>query len=339
MDGLDILDPRALEGGVRAVIDRSHNLSQEERGEAVAEHISELFDRVTARCEGYLLGSQIFEPRDGSGWFNALSLGNWLMVADQCGVPYIAARFLAMPPTTSVFALLQGMDLLPAQQEAVEPFLEALQALTPGEMLRFDMCAAAAIKAGLSDGAGVQPGWHTRPDGFKLPDVDGRLIYALMNYTFEHVPVFARPIERLRMVDGDMPEHPFGRWPREWRVFVTNGEITGVSNYYLQAPAWASEAAKAMEAVALARRMVEALEAVKAWPHHPRYEGVFNVESVTCSLDFAEREDGTLVLMEGGPGHIYSPAWGAHPCCFTPGKPLAGIALSLGSAPLPMEAA
>lgn len=334
--GLDILDPATFEAGVREVADRTHNLPPEMRQEAIGDFISEMFDGATAKCAGYLCGSQIFE-REGLGetdaYFNGISLGNWLTVAAQAGVPFIPARLLTSARTTVIFAGLQGIKQPEPQQAEFDAFHADLQRIEPGEMLRFDMCAAATVKAGLSDGQGVRSGWYEH-ELTKYPDVDGRIVHALLNYTFEYLPVFARPIIPLRMVDGDAPDCPFGRWPREWRVYITEGKVTGVSNYYVQAPAKPAEAHNAARAADLALAIVEVLTVAKSWPHHPRLEGVFNTESVSCSLDFAETADGQLVLVEGGPPHIFSPPWGAHPCCFAPGQPLKGVALALGSPPI-----
>jgi hypothetical protein len=336
---MDILDPAAFEAGIRAVVARSHNLPPEMRQEVVGEFISEVFDTATEKCGQYLCGSQIFE-REGfgktDGYFNGISLGNWLTVAARAGVPFIPARLLASASPTVIYAGVQGIKMHEPQQSEFDAFMADLQWIKPGEMLRFDMCAAATIKARLSDGGPIQSGWFEE-DLVKYPDVDGRIIHALLNYTFEYLPVFARPIIPLRMVEGDAPDHPLGRWPREWRVFVNEGRVTGVSNYYLQAPAKASESAAAAKAAELAQAMIGALIEAKSWPHHPRMEGVFNTEAVSCSLDFAEGPGGELVLVEGGPPHIFSPPWGAHPCCFTPGAPLEGIALALGHTPIPAK--
>ncbi len=306
--------------------------------EAVGQFVSDAFDEATAKCHAYLIGNQILgrpDAGDADGWFNTVSLGNWLMVAEAAGVPYIPARFLCSVPTTTLYSLLSGLPIPEPLQGHADALTDALHTLETGEMLRFDMCAAASVKGRLSDGCGVGSGWHVH-DGVRYPDVDGRLVHAILNYTFDSLPIFARPIEKLRMVEGDVPDFPAGRWPREWRVFIHGGEVVAVSNYYLQAPARPGEAEKAREAVTLAERVLTVLTTAKSWPHHPRYEGVFNTESVSCTLDFAEREDGSLVLVEGGPAHIFSPPWGAHPCCFTPGQPIEGIALALGAAPLPL---
>jgi len=329
---VDILDPKAFERGIEEVRARSHNLPPEMFKDAVGQYVSDVFDAATEKCHRYLIGNQILDRPDvgTDGWFNAMSLGNWLMVADAVGVPYIPARYLYSAPTLAIYAALCGIPVAADQQASIDGMWDALQTLGPHEMLRFDMCAAGSVKAGLSDGQGIQSGWH-EADGFKCPDVDGRIVHALLNYTFESLPIFARPMVPLRMVEGDVADAPAGRWPREWRVFVQAGKVCAVSNYYLQAPAAHSEAVRAREAVALATRIVGRLAEAKSWPHHPRYEGVFPTETVTCSLDFAETEDGGLLLIEGGPGHILSPPWGAHPCCFTPGAPLEGIALALGS--------
>lgn len=122
-----------------------------------------------------------------------------------------------------------------------------------------------------------------------------------------------------------------GKWPAEWRVFIRNGEVTGVANYY----GWTGEGATpenawmAIEAAALAQRMVDRMEQMGLL-------GVFmdtelfrdNIEEHDdvriafkdidpslnhATLDFIETTEG-LKLLEGGPGHL--PGGGAHPCAF-----------------------
>ena len=122
-----------------------------------------------------------------------------------------------------------------------------------------------------------------------------------------------------------------GRWPSEWRVFVKNGQVTGVANYY----GWTGQGATpenawhAIEAAAMAQQIADKgtelglsgryMPHVAIWNStydHPQVKA-FKTEwpegGLHCTLDFYEGEDG-MVLLEGGPGHM--PNGGAHPCAF-----------------------
>jgi hypothetical protein len=147
-----------------------------------------------------------------------------------------------------------------------------------------------------------------------------------------------------------------GRWPMEWRVFIEDGIITGVASYY----PWVGEAtpenaAKALEAVALAERMADVMAELQLAPRlmdaeilrwksgkksaeSARTAGIlerFPRDGINCTLDFIETVDG-MMLLEGGPAHM--PIGGGHPCAFaghqvSPSKGLGakceGVALKL----------
>lgn len=160
----------------------------------------------------------------------------------------------------------------------------------------------------------------------------------------------ARPwVRAARRLDGPDPHRhgtPFagkGSWPAEWRVFVRNGEVTGVACYYgwvgEASPIHAQRALLAAEAgrkiVAQAKAMglnarVIPLEMLRAQVAQADEAGQpispvlldemarWPQDGLHCSLDFIETEDerGNCVMtfLEGGPAH--SPAGGGHPCAF-----------------------
>jgi len=129
-----------------------------------------------------------------------------------------------------------------------------------------------------------------------------------------------------------------GIWPCEWRVFVENGEVTGVSTYY----AWTGEAnaenaEAALQAVAMARQIIKEAKAIGAIPRNIDVELIrdgkiaqdeegkkalarFPRDGISCTLDFMETDQG-MMLLEGGPG--CTPFGGGHPCGFAGvgGKP------------------
>ncbi|MCE6958077.1 hypothetical protein LAZ40_03275 [Cereibacter sphaeroides] len=122
-----------------------------------------------------------------------------------------------------------------------------------------------------------------------------------------------------------------GRWPAEWRVFVRNGSVTGVANYY----GWTGEGAtpenawNALEAAGLGQRIADhavgrGVVGVFMDQHFLRQraetdpqaaaalEG-WDAEGFHATIDFIETQDG-LKLLEGGPAH--APGGGGHPCAF-----------------------
>src|SRR3546814_3569131 len=62
-----------------------------------------------------------------------------------------------------------------------------------------------------------------------------------------------------------------GTWPREWRAFIMDGEVTGISNYYIQAPAAGDvEDEAAVRAVRMAAQsIVDEAGARGLVPHDP----------------------------------------------------------------------
>lgn len=147
-----------------------------------------------------------------------------------------------------------------------------------------------------------------------------------------------------------------GKWPAEWRVFIRNGEVTGVTNYY----GWTGEGAtpqncwNAIEAASLGQKIADRTTEMGLVARNMRTEVLrgraadvpavaeafasIDPNGLHCSLDFLEGEDG-LILLEGGPGHL--PGGGAHPCAFAgqgrdPKDPARSVARCEGVAVLPM---
>lgn len=209
----------------------------------------------------------------------------------------------------------------------------------------------------------VGPGWIREGNRRRINAADSRTVMLAARGPGGEVFV-ARPwMEADRYVETDDPHRHGsifagkGRWPLEWRAFVSGGEVTGVASYY----AWTGKttplnARMALEVRDLAQRIVDEAVRQRAWPRfmdvelardnpklkqmHPEVaaaiEGPFGRETVAGSLDFMEVKGQGLMLLEGGPGH--TPLGGAHPCAFagTGGPPrfgqpsdVRGVALQL----------
>ena len=175
-------------------------------------------------------------------------------------------------------------------------------------------------------------------DGQVRLELDERICTNAATYAgvagWETVPVWLRPwveaatvaVKRRRFLGGGED-----RWPLEWRVFVKQGQIAGISAYYVQAPVREIDAtvrASAHEAVQQSKRLIAHMIATGIQPWHPRYLDRLDEETLDFTLDFIARPDGSALLLEAGPTchDAHTPEWGAHPCFFA-GKDIAGWAL------------
>lgn len=122
-----------------------------------------------------------------------------------------------------------------------------------------------------------------------------------------------------------------GSWPQEWRVFIENNKIIGVSSYYPWIGEVTSENAyKALEAVEKAQVILDKMIELNCYTKHMDTElsriskhfhyvnDKFPLDTISCTLDFMETEELGMALLEGGPAH--TPFSGAHPCGFCGGS-------------------
>ena len=328
---------------------RLHNRPTAERDAELGRYLEESFDSAVRPSVDYLRGGELvedYEARRTSGMvarFDALSLGNWLTIAEAAGLPHVPASFLGEPGIVELLSLAAGrmkLDESKGLAEARER-LEEIGAASPGmrSILRADMAAPAALKASigssqeaaaaLPDECGPDARGPSAEEQLIALAADPRVLDQLLSVPHERVPLWLRPwVEPRRRAGGDG-----GAWPCEWRVFVSGGRIVAVSNYYPQAPAeeteWEAICGRVVEA---SHRLLAALGVLALVPHHPRMIGRPDVAEgqVYCSFDFLEDETGELLLLEAGPGHFRDPPWGAHPCCFGTERRPQGVALGGG---------
>lgn len=232
--------------------------------------------------------------------FNVFAIGDWLDLCRKAAIPHVPAEKVA---TVDMDTLLQW-DVLPEDDPALGPFFDAIEAASkqPHTMLRWDACAPEVVKARLSQG---QAEWDPKIlDWFTIDDA--RTCDILYAYPGRTASVWRRPwVVAKRIAD----------YPVEYRVYVHEGRIRGVSNYYPQRPLAAGGEpfdgvqADVRQAVRYARRLAEALPApIRFGPD----AGRFAPDSVSFTADFMHPDTGGLVFVEGGPPF----GAGAHPCCF-----------------------
>lgn len=185
------------------------------------------------------------------------------------------------------------------------------------------------IDAGLTIG----PGFLNIGNRRTIDTVDHRFLDTYCQGHKEGIHFLARPwVTASRHEEGDDPHRHGsvfagkGRWPAEWRVFVENGEVVGVSSYYAWCGSVTPEAAhQALAAVDAAERILREasrlnvqtrlvqLEQARRNPVYKQWTDRYPRDGLHCSLDFIETAEG-LMLLEGGPAH--TPFGGAYPCGF-----------------------
>ena len=239
--------------------------------------------------------------------FCPISLTDWLDLCRRARVPHVPAE----PVTT-----INRLDWMMFDQEG--PHRDRLHAarreleekLRPGHMFRFDFCAPLEVK--LRMGAGL-PDLH--PDMTRLILDDPRAYDILYEFPREAVPVYQRPWLSAMLLDG---------YPVEYRVFVHDGEITGISNYYPQRPLPLIQT-HLDEVTRLTGELVRRAETPFLWHSDPRlteFRKSHDPDGVHFSADFIVTSKDEILFLEGGPPHEL----GAHPCCFQPGE-IQGVAL------------
>jgi hypothetical protein len=198
----------------------------------------------------------------------------------------------------------------------------------------------------------VGPGWVRLGNRRRVAPEDLRTVTFAAQGPVGPVSFLARPWVKARRYfvheDPNRAETPLrgpGVWPAEWRAFIEDGKVVGVSSYY----SWIGEATPENAAVALevrdaAQKLADTATVLRMWPRYMDLEFVrtsaapdiasnpevqamlehFGREKVAFTADFIETDDG-IKLLEAGPAN--TPFGGGHPCGFAGrgGKPLTGV--------------
>ena len=283
---------------------------------------------------------------------------------DLAADPDLAAVF--KPATYGIDRKLTADETASLRAAAVNALFDAMDDVPESWMVRTHISGSSTLKAlagagvlgrpqeGAKIGNGIEigAGWVRVGNRRRIDAHDTRFVET---FARGHKPVLhylARPWQiPSRMIEGDDPHRHGtqfagkGAWPAEWRVFVENGEVKGVANYYGwcgEADAQSARGALAAadnarlivaeaKALGLASRFMDimlltmqpsARETPEALALRTRLLDRFDIDGLNCTLDFMETADG-LKLVEGGPA--FSPIGGAHPCAF------AGVGIAPGS--------
>lgn len=240
--------------------------------------------------------------------FCPLSLGDWIDACRRANVPHVPAREAAVLCRHDVIRYEQPGKPRDRNEQAVQ---RARSACRPGEMLRLDCCAGSETKFRLATG---RPEW--REDTQLVYVGDPRATELVLDMPRERIPIWRRPWIKARLE---------GRFPVEYRAYVQDGQVVGISNYHVQRPLRRSNAH--IDAIA---RWTDALLAVLEtpflWPYGP-YRDYFDdhcaADGVHFAADFIVDQNDNVVFLEGNPPHHL----GAHPCCF-PMDETYGLALA-----------
>ncbi len=353
---LSMIDPMRFRTAMEEIRRRTHNQGEEAVKAAVQEWIEGAFSEFEGTVRRFRRGPEIFDARlpfaeeGGLAAFSTVSLGNWMEVAAVAGVPAIQADFLGCLPLTPLLGMADPGDLEAASRnetfKKVAADIEAIVSKVPdGHILRMDAAGGAELKMAMAEGSMDPLAARPRARGFiehegkRFMDLDDpRFFEILMSYPEDAVPMWSRPWMQAKRRAGTNQWGEPGSFPREWRVFIAESRIVGISNYYPQSPMTIRELdVEVINAVtSRAISMIGAMKAGRVRPFHPTYTKEVAPNDICCSLDFMEAEDGRLLFLEGGPGHLSF--WGASGCCFGEKSPIRGVALAAGKPPT-MQAA
>ena len=265
-----------------------------------------------------------WKDREG---FNTVSLGAWLDVCKAAGVETVPASEIARIEIESLMVALDDPESTEETDatRALKAFWAKIEAAKkPHTVIRWDCCTCAEVKHRLDTG---RPEWH--PDLLDCFHIDDfRATDIIFEYPDTVISAWSRPWMRARLLDG---------YPVEYRVFVEDDDIIGVSSYYSQRPLPDSPEVREDVAACLAEtsKLIAALPTPLAFPGWP--ERPLSPDSRSFTADFMRLEDGRFLYLEGGPPF----GAGAHPCCFehfdnwTDGAEfhLSGVPVALKGAP------
>lgn len=240
------------------------------------------------------------DPRDewkSSSGFNLVSLDAWMGLSRLSVVPSVHCKFIA---SVDIEELLHAVDCPAMPNTDVQEFYQTLEnAKAMHYMFRWDVCAPVDLKGNLAKG---DPHWH---DEYMMPPSpdDPRFFDLAFEYPGRRMMVHQRPWIHLTIHKN---------YPVEYRVFVQDSEIIGVSNYYPQRSLcdWTYWRKDVDKCLVYAKRLVDTMPLPVRYPGGPhRY---WPTDEKSCTLDFVRTRSGGILFLEGGPPY----GAGAHPCCY-----------------------
>ena len=153
--------------------------------------------------------------------FCPLSLGDWIALCERTGLPHLSATRVVDFERDD----LLNHEYAGPHQQRLDAAYEAVRgARAPNTMMRWDCCASAKLKWLMSEGRTPR-----NDDDLQDLPLDTRILEIAWEYPRVLIPAWRRP-----WIAGDMLF--IDGYPVEYRAFVENGRLLGVSSYYPQRP-------------------------------------------------------------------------------------------------------
>lgn len=343
-------DVASLQTMALALRTRTSNMPEDMRQETIGTALEERWNTLYARVAGYLAGPDLIRHEPiVQAFFNVVSLGDWITIAQSIGQNIVPARLIGVfdpvlafqCATDGLAQVISDPKTTDAHRNSLFALINEVNAMKRTEILRFDPCCSARLKLTIQDEGQPDADCRGLADNGKFLEPifeDPRLADQFLWYTGAAMPVWARPWVRAMRIKA--ATSPYMKLPScgtravEWRLYVHDGEIVAASQYYPHAPIMREEALDRyglQNALAAGNAMLGALDRLSLVPHHPRYEMREDVDpsKVHCTLDYLVTPEGAPLLLEAGPAHLRNPNFGAHPCNFGVKDPPRGIATSL----------
>ena len=240
--------------------------------------------------------------------FCPISLGDWLALCQRTGVPYVPAERLATIQSSDWAAFDTPGE---HQDRLLTAWRQVNDNLRPDHMIRFDFCAPIEVKFRLGSG---MPDFHS--DMTQLVLDDPRAYDILSEFPREEIPIWQRPWTAAAIIDD---------YPVEYRTFVRDGHILGISSYYPQRLLPRNDVH--LDTVRdITLTLSQNVQPPFLWPNtytKPAFFKRHSPDDVHFTADFLVDTQDKVLFLEGGPPHEL----GAHPCCFKQGN-IQGIALA-----------
>ena len=214
------------------------------------------------------------------------------------------------------------MDIDGPHQERLQKEIKKIDKYTnlQNHMLRLDHCSSEDIKYALA-----KKDYKSKLEYVKLNFYDSRIIELLYDYPRLMIPLWLRPWVEAKIIED---------YPIEYRVFVEQSKIIGVSNYYIQRPLPDNGETK-KHINKIFHHTTKLIDSLKdssfQWSNRAPSYFMKNMRSknksskdIHFTVDFIITQLNEVLLLEGGPPSFL----GAHLCCFKD-KEIKGIALSL----------
>ena len=239
--------------------------------------------------------------------FCPVSLGDWLDLCRRAEVPHVPAAQVAEALRDDYLAF----DTEGEHRARLEQVWKDIQdARKDNQMMRLDCCSDAEIKYRMAQGEGGE----FKPEFGVIMFGDMRSFDLVDEYPRDNIPIWQRPWVETQVIDG---------YPVEYRAFVRDGKLQGISSYYPQRPL--PRFPEHLEAVRnFTERLIQHVRTPILWHQTLMFlDNPLDRQGIHFTADFLVNTQGETLFLEGGPPHEL----GAHMCCFRPGE-IEGVALT-----------